>query len=113
MCFGEHIGQLISESNRTETESSLQKMMAHKMTVDLNMFSTFMKYIIMHNLNRTSIITKDRRTEGLRNPHIMEKPTEPEELRGGVSKSTILSFSARVGNNRLFLTTSRDKRITK
>jgi hypothetical protein len=80
MCFGEHIGQLISGSNRTETKSSLQKMMAHKMT--LNMFSTFMKYIIMRNLNCTSIVTKDRRTGGLRNPHIIEKPTEPEELKG-------------------------------
>jgi hypothetical protein len=94
-------------------ESSLQKMMAHKMTADLNVFSTFMKYIIMRNLNHTLIVTKDRRTGGLRNTHITEKPTELEELRGGVSKSTILSFSARAGNNRLLLATPRDERITK
>jgi hypothetical protein len=112
MCFGEYIDQLISESNRTEMESSLQKMMVHKKTVDFNVFSTCIKYIIMRNLNRTSIVTKDMRIGGERNTHIMW-PTEPEELRGGISKITILSFSARAGNNRLFLAMPRDERITK
>jgi hypothetical protein len=50
-------------------ENSLQKMMVHKIIVDLNVFNAFMKYVIMHNLNRTPIVTTDRKTRGLRHPY--------------------------------------------
>jgi hypothetical protein len=65
--------------------------MMHKMIVDLNVFSTFMKYIITRNLNHTLIVTKDRRIGGLRNTHIMLETTDPKKLRGGVNKSMIVT----------------------
>ena len=37
-------------------ECTLKQMMTNEVTIDLNMFSTFMEDIIMSNLNSTSII---------------------------------------------------------
>jgi hypothetical protein len=50
-------------------------MMAHKMTVYLNVFSALMKNIVMRNLNRTSVVTEYRRARSLRSTHIMEEPS--------------------------------------
>ena len=38
-------------------ECTLKQMMTNEVTINLNMFSTFMEDIIMSNLNSTSIIT--------------------------------------------------------
>ena len=42
--------------NILKCECTLKQMMTNEMTINLNMFSTFMEDIIMRNLNSTSII---------------------------------------------------------
>ena len=43
--------------NILDYECTLKQMMTNKVTIILNMFNTFMEYIIMNNLNSTSIMT--------------------------------------------------------
>lgn len=57
MYFDEHISQLICVENRADAETSLYKMMAHKIIIDIDMFGALMQNIIMSHLNRTPIIT--------------------------------------------------------
>jgi hypothetical protein len=57
-CFGEHISQLISIENRADAKNSPEKMITHKMTIDIDMFGALMQNIIMSYLNRTPIVTE-------------------------------------------------------
>jgi hypothetical protein len=84
--------------------------MTNEVTIDLNVLGALMKNIIMGNVNSTTIIAVNRSTGGLGSTHVSQEPTKLEEFRGGIGKSTVLSFSTGTSNNRLFLTTPRDKR---
>ena len=52
-------------------ECTLKQMMTNEMTINLNMFSTFIKDIIMSNLNSTSIITVKFSCSGIVNTKIL------------------------------------------
>ena len=52
-------------------ECTLKQMMTNEVTINLNMFSTFMKDIIMSNLNSTSIITVKFSCSGTVNTKIL------------------------------------------
>ena len=93
-------------------KSTLLKMMTNEVTVDLNVLGALMKNIIMGNVNSTMIIIVNRSTSGLGSTHVSQEPAKPEEFRGGIGESTVLSFSTGMSNNRLFLATPRDKRGT-
>ena len=93
-------------------KSTLLKMMTNEVTVDLNVLGVLMKNIIMGNVNSTMIITVNRSTSGLGSTHVSQEPAKPEEFRGGIGESTVLSFSTGMSNNKLFLAMSRDKRGT-
>ena len=47
-------------------ESTMDKMIIDKMTINLNMFSLFMEDIIMSNMNDTLVITIKRSSRGCR-----------------------------------------------
>ena len=47
---------MILRGNRLKCECTLKQMMMNEVTINLNMFNTFMEDIIMNNLNSTSII---------------------------------------------------------
>jgi hypothetical protein len=86
--------------------------MTNEVTIDLNVLGTLMKDIIMSNVNSTTVVTVNRSTGVLRSTYVNQEPTKLEEFRGGIGKSTVLSFSTRTSNNKLFLATPRDKRET-
>jgi hypothetical protein len=69
-----------------------------------------MKNVIMGNVNSNTIVAVNMSTGGLRSTHVNQEPTKPKEFQGGISKSTILSFSTGTSNNGLFLAAPRDKR---
>ena len=52
-------------------ECTLKQMMTNRMTINLNMFSTFMEDIIISNLNSTSIITVKFSCSGTVNTKIL------------------------------------------
>jgi hypothetical protein len=58
MQFGEHNSQLSNIYNRTEAENSIEEMVVHNMTFDLNVFSALVKVILMYNLNHTLIVVE-------------------------------------------------------
>lgn len=71
MCFGERVSQLIIKGNRTKVKSFLQKRAAHKMTIELNVFNTFIEDVIMCNMNHTLIVPYYRRVGCTRNTNIL------------------------------------------
>jgi hypothetical protein len=78
------------------------------MIVNLNMFSTFVKYIIMHNLNRTPIIVKYKKTRCMYEEHPYPvRANVSKMLIRDVGKDMIFSFNIKAGNNMLFLVTKR------
>jgi hypothetical protein len=90
----------------------LLKMMTNEVTINLNVLDVLMKNIIMRNVNSTMVVTVNRSASGLRSIHVSQEPTKPEEFRGSINKSTVLSFSTEVSNNKLLLATPIDKRGT-
>jgi len=78
-------------------------MLASDVAVDLNVLVAFMEDIIMSNVESTTIITIKRSGNGLQSIHVSQKPSNPDKLLSGVSKSTILSLSTRTGNHILLL----------
>ena len=93
-------------------KSNLLKMMTIEVTIDLNVLGALVKNIIMGNLNSTTIVIVNRSTGGLGSTHISQEPTKSEEFEGGISESTVLSFSIGTSNNKLFFATPRNKRGT-
>ena len=85
----------------------MDKMIADKMTINLDMFSLFIEDIIVRNLNDILVIIIKRSSIGCRHTEIFKKPLKPEEFECGIDKGTIFRFSARAGHNGLFLTFPR------
>lgn len=85
-------------------------MMVHKMTIDLDVFCAFIKYIVMSDLDSTMIVTIKRSARGLRNTHILEKP---KKLRSSVNKGSILSLDDRASNHGLLFAPPIGKGVTK
>ena len=113
MSFGEQVGKLVKSPNGDELKSTSKNVLANKVTINLNMFRVLIKGIIKSNLNSTPVITIKISRRGLRDDQIIKKPTYPEKFKGGVSKSPILSFSARASSQGLFLAMPQDKKVTK
>ena len=86
----------------------MDKMITDNMIINLNMFSSFIKKIIVSNMNSTLVIITKRNNRECGHTQILEKPSKLEELGCGISKNTIFCFSAGVGHNSLFLTLPRD-----
>ncbi|KAJ9556005.1 hypothetical protein OSB04_010619 [Centaurea solstitialis] len=78
--FDEDIGRLISSRNRLELNGVEYDMLSNKMAVYLDMFRSFMKYVIVSNLNGPGVVTPYRCRE-----------------------SSILSFSTRTRGGKLLL----------
>ena len=87
-------------------------MMTNEVTIDLNVLGALMKNIIMGNVNSTMIVAVNRSTGGLGSTHVSQESTKPKEFRGGIGKSTVLSFITGTSNNRLFFASPRDKKGT-
>ena len=83
------------------------EVLTNKVTVELNVFGTCMKYIIVGNDNGTAIVTMKRNTDRLRRTHVNQKPTKPNKFKHGISKSTIFYFGTRMDNNSLLLATPK------
>ena len=84
-----------------------------KITINFDVFSSFMEDIIVRNLNGILVIIIKRSSKGCRHTEIFKKPLKPEEFECGISKGTIFHFSARAGHNGLFLVSPRNQRRTK
>jgi hypothetical protein len=56
----EEVHELILRRDRMKLKRALKKMMTDKVTINLNIFGSFMKNIIMGNLNITSVVTVDK-----------------------------------------------------
>jgi hypothetical protein len=55
--------------------NTMLKMMSDEMTINLDIYCALMENIIISNLCDTPIITMNRRTSGLRNTHVGQKPS--------------------------------------
>ena len=91
----------------------MDKMIIDKMTINLDVFSPFMEYIIVSNMNGTLVVTIKGSSRGCEHTQILKKPSKPKELRCGISKGTIFYFSTGAGHKSLFLTSPRNQRRTK
>ena len=56
---GEDICKLIFREDWDQLESTMDKMITDKMTIDLDVFSPFMEDIIMSNMNDTLVVNKE------------------------------------------------------
>ena len=57
MRLGKKICNLQGRRNKRQSNDAMLEMMTSKMTIDLNMLSSFMKNRVASNLNRTLVIT--------------------------------------------------------
>ena len=57
MSLGKEISRLINRANGNQMQNSLLQVMTYKVAVDLDMFGSFMKNVIMGNLNSAMVIT--------------------------------------------------------
>ena len=60
--LGEDIYKLIFGGDEEKLESTMDKMISDKMTINLDVFSPFMEDIIVSNMNGTLVITTDRKS---------------------------------------------------
>ena len=56
MCFSKNINNLINGRNRDKMKYFMKKMMTYKVTINFNMLSALMKYIIASYLDNAPII---------------------------------------------------------
>ena len=110
--LGEDINKLVSRGDGEQLEIAFLEMLASNVAVDLNVLGVFMEYIIINNVDSTTIVTIKRSGNGLWSIHVSQEPAKPDKLTGGVGKGMILSLSTGMGNHILLLTTPRDKRST-
>jgi hypothetical protein len=85
----------------------------NRMTVYFNMLGTLMINRISSDLNGTSIISMKRSGIRLRKTKLSQKLTKLDNLRTSSKHRPIFKFSRGFRNSSLFLTFSRDQRITK
>ena len=86
----------------------MDKMIPDKMTINLNVFSPFMKDIIVSNMNGTLVIIIKGNDKGCGHTQIRKKPSQSKELRCGINKGMIFCFSTGAGHKGLFLTSPRN-----
>ena len=73
--LGENICKLIFGGDREKLKSTMDKMITDKMTINLDVFSPFMKDIIVSNMNGTLVVTiKGSSREG-GHTQILKKPS--------------------------------------
>ena len=63
----------------------MDKMITNKMAINLDVFSLFMKDIIVSNMNDILVITIKRSSKGCRDIQIFKKPSKLEEFKCGIS----------------------------
>ena len=110
--LGEDISRLVSRGDGEQLKISFLKMLASDVAIDLNVLGTFMKDIIMSNVDSTTMVIIKRSGSGLWSIHVSQEPMKPDKLTSGVDKGTILNLSTGTGNHILLLNTPRDKRST-
>ena len=64
MWLGEDIHKLIFRGDQEQLESTMDKMITDKITIDLDVFSPFMEDIIVSNMNDTLVVTIKRSSRG-------------------------------------------------
>lgn len=69
MNFGEEVGWLIFRGDRNKTNCFTSHMLSNKVTINFDVFGSFMENIIV-NLNNTSIITLETSQVLLRYAHV-------------------------------------------
>ena len=62
MWLGENIGKLIFRGDWEQFKSTMDKMIVDKMTINLDVFNSFMEDIIMKNMNDILVIIGCRHT---------------------------------------------------
>ena len=70
MSFGEDTNGLIGKRDGVKFNSTLMNMLSNEMTINLNVFGTFMKDIIVGNLDSTKNIITKRTSCGVMNSHV-------------------------------------------
>jgi hypothetical protein len=60
MRLGKEIYNLQRKRNKKQSNGVMFEMMPNKMTIDLNVLSSFMKNQVVSNLNRTLVVTIHR-----------------------------------------------------
>ena len=88
------------------------KVMMSKVTINLKMFSPFMKGKLVYNMNNTLVVTIYKSETRKGNTHIYQVTSITKlYLIGGRCHRTILSFCGRSRNDRLLLDLQTNKRI--
>ena len=72
MSFSKDISNMIYRRSRDKANGSPREMVMHKMTVDLNMISAIMEYIIVSNLNDTPIVATNSSGSGMNYTHVFK-----------------------------------------
>lgn len=72
MNFGEKVCMLFFKCDRHEADCIASYMLINKITINLNMHCSFMKNIVVNNLNNTPIITTNSYWKMLRDSYVLE-----------------------------------------
>ena len=112
MSLGKDISRLVNKGDGEQLEISFLEMLASDVAVDLNMFGAFVEYIIMSNVNSTTIVIIKSSGSGLWSIHVSQELAKSNKLASGFGKGTILYLSIGTGNHILLLAAPRDKRST-
>ena len=110
--LGEDISRLVSRGDGEQLKISFLEMLASDVAVDLNVLGTFMKDIIMSNVDSITMVIIKRSGSRLWSIHVSQEPMKPDKLTSGVDKGMILNLSTGTENHILLLNTPRDKRST-
>ncbi|GMP60263.1 hypothetical protein CsSME_00023198 [Camellia sinensis var. sinensis] len=113
MSLGEEVRKLQSRGDKRKRDRARLQMLSDKVTINLNVFRSFMEDSIVGNLNSTAVVTIEGGWKRLRYTQIREKTTKPIKLSNSMSYNTVLSFGSRASNKSLFLAFPRDQGIAK
>ena len=92
MRLGEDISGLVNRADGEQLEIAFLEMLASDVAINLNVLGAVMEYIIMSNVDSTTIVTIKRSDNGLWSIHVSQEPAKPDKLASGISKGTILSL---------------------
>ena len=84
--LGEDINKLVSRGDGEQLEIAFLEMLASNVAVDLNVLGVFMEYIIINNVDSTTIVTIKRSGSGLWSIHFSQELAKPNKLASGVGK---------------------------
>jgi hypothetical protein len=107
-----NVSQLMLRGNMKSAKNTGLNFLTNHMTIDVNVFGTFMENRIGCNVKSSLTVTiKECSLEG--NLQVVEKSLKPHNLTAGGCHCSVLSLSRRSGDCSLFLRFPRNQRTIK